>query len=119
MNAIEILGLACVDAKFRRKLFENVESVIGDNKVDLTWAEESGLRRITRNPMRVRKDGKPHTTEALALLTSPESDGAEAPNDLEKELKDVGDVIMSMWCPEVPCAWPSAFIQNKPDKTDK
>ena len=116
MNAIEIVGLACLDAKFRRKLFENVETVILDNKVDLTWAEESGLRRITRHPAKVRKDGKAHTVEALALTASDASDAIDQPNTLEKEMEDVGNAVMMMWCPEAPCAWPSAFIQNKPVK---
>ena len=114
MNAIEILGLACVDAKFRRLLFENVDVVIEGNKVDLTWAEEAGLRRITGKRVKVRKDGKPHMKEAGLAATSDASESTEQDNGLEKELEDVGNAIAMMWCPEVPCAWPSAFIQNKP-----
>jgi hypothetical protein len=120
MNAIEILGLACVDAKFRERLFGEVDSVILDNKVDLTWAEEAGLRRITGKTVKVRRDGKAHSPDAgIALTSSDPSEAEEKENQLKKELKDVGDTIMMMWCPEVPCAWPSAFIQNKPEKKPK
>lgn len=118
MNAIEILGLACVDAKFRDLLFENVDVVILANKVDLTWAEEAGLRRITAPRVSVRADGKPHTAEAVGAAVSDPSEATESQNNLKEELKDVGDTIMMLWCPEVPCPWPSAFIQNKPAKKD-
>lgn len=114
MNAIEILGLACVDARFRDLLFDNVDVVILANKVDLTWAEEAGLRRITGRRVNVRKDGQPHTAQTVSSSASDPSQAEEKDNQLKKELKDVGDTIMMMWCPEVPCAWPSAFIQNKP-----
>lgn len=115
MNAIEILGLACVDAKFRERLFGEVDAVILDNRVDLTWAEEAGLRRITGKSVKVRRDGRQHTLEAgVAEGSSDPSEAEDKPNQLKKELEDVGNAIAMIWCPEVPCAWPSAFIQNKP-----
>jgi hypothetical protein len=113
MNAIEILGLACVDRKFRDVLFAKVEAVILANRVDLTWAEEEGLRRITSDYLKVRKPAA-----AAKSDTSAESAPAgfdEQPNNLKKELEDVGNAIANMWCPEAPCPWPTYFTQNPSD----
>jgi hypothetical protein len=105
MNALEILGVACVDAKFRARLFSDVEGVIKDNRTDLTWAEEAGLRRIV-NPYCPRKKNPAKETASNGPMTP------EEPNGLEKELEDVGRAIMKM-CPEDPCPWPTYFTQNK------
>jgi hypothetical protein len=103
MNALEILGVACVDAKFRARLFSDVEGVIKDNRTDLTWAEEAGLRRIT-GKSRPRKGGAAKAEMSNGPLES------EEPNSLPDELADVGEAIARM-CPEEPCPWPKYFTQ--------
>lgn len=104
MNALEILGVACVDAKFRARLFADVEGVIKDNRTDLTWAEEAGLRRITgKNRPRKGKGG----AEKASISNGP----LDEPNNLEQELADVGEAIARM-CPEEPCPWPKYFTEN-------
>jgi hypothetical protein len=113
MNALEILGLACVDRVFREQLFKNVEAVIVLNRTDLTWAEEEGLRRITRSRFTKRK--------AKALSMAGEQSAAtgavegEEASTLKDDLEKVGDTI-DMMCPTVPCAWPDSFTQNARDK---
>lgn len=107
MNALEILGVACVDAKFRERLFADVEGVIKDNRTDLTWAEEAGLRRITCKTYRPRKPKGPDGTMSNGPVAP------EMPNTLPQELADVGASIMKM-CPEDPCPWPTYFTENPP-----
>ena len=103
MNGLEILGVACVDATFRKRLFADVEGIIKENRADLTWAEEAGLRRIT-------KSHRPRKAQSASLSNGP-LEGQEEPNTLEKELADVGAAIARM-CPEEPCPWPEYFQQN-------
>jgi hypothetical protein len=105
MNALEILGVACVDAKFRTRLFSDVEGVIKDNRTDLTWAEEAGLRRITGKYRPKRKEGGAKASISNGPL------GSDEPNNLEQELADVGEALARM-CPEEPCPWPKYFTQN-------
>jgi hypothetical protein len=107
MNALEILGVACVDAIFRKRLFSDVEGIIKENRADLTWAEEAGLRRITGKYRPRPKKG------AAASLSNGPLEG-EDPNTLEDELEDVEEAISRM-CPEEPCPWPKYFTQNKND----
>jgi hypothetical protein len=102
-----------VDRKFRDLLFAKVDAVIQANKVDLTWAEEEGLRRITTDRVKVRK-------AAAALKIGASADGYdEQSNDLKKELEDVGNAIANMWCPEAPCPWPTYFTENDDSKPSK
>jgi hypothetical protein len=105
MNALEILGVACVDARFRKRLFADVEGVIKDNRADLTWAEEAGLRRITGK----FRPPRPKASTA-SLSNGPLEPSKEEPNTLEDELADVGVAIAKM-CPEEPCPWPAYFTQ--------
>ncbi len=109
MNALEIVGLACVDRPFRRQLFENVDAVILANRTDLTWAEEEGLRRIT----------KPHRPKRMAMAMKSaeaagegDAEGSDGSNDLPDAMEKVGEAI-EMMCPVVPCAWPDSFTQNR------
>jgi len=108
MNAIEILGLACVDAKFRDRLFtpQGLKEIIFANRTDLTWAEERGLENITKGCYPAKK-GK------AALSNGPVNPDMDEP-PLKKELEDVGNAIARM-CPEDPCPWPLYFIQQEPD----
>lgn len=110
MNGLEILGLACVDATFRTRLFGDVESIIKEN-TDLTWAEEAGLRRITGKTYRPRQS----KGDKAALANGPLEPGKEMPNTLEGELAEVGANIARM-CPEEPCPWPDFYTQTKPKK---
>lgn len=106
MNALEILGLACVDKTFRKRLFSDVKSVIADNRADLTWAEEEGLKRITQPHCPPRK---PDAAKS-SLSNGPVA--PQEPNTLAAELEDVGNAVMKM-CPEAPCPWPTYFTQNE------
>lgn len=109
MNAIEILGLACVDKKFRELLFtkEGLTDIIAANRTDLTWAEEAGLRRITQRYYPPKK-GAAGTTSNGPL-------DADSEPPLKEELEDVGKAIAKM-CPEDPCPWPMYFVQYDPTK---
>jgi hypothetical protein len=107
MNAIEILGLACVDKKFRDRLFteQGLKEIIFANRTDLTWAEEEGLIRITAGCYPVKK--------GMATTSNGPMDPDSGEPPLKKELEDVGDAIARM-CPEDPCPWPKFFTQQEP-----
>lgn len=109
MNALEILGLACVDATFRKQMFENVEVIIALNRADLTWAEEEGLRRITKKTFRRRQAAEAHAAMAPGEASA---NAPEVPNPLPQDLAKVGEDI-DMMCPTVPCPWPDSFTQNR------
>ena len=107
MNGLEIVGLACVDATFRKQLFENVDVIINLNRADLTWAEEEGLRRIT-NRYRPQKP----SAAAQSTQSNGPAPATGDPNPLPEDMAKVGEDIYMM-CPTVPCPWPDSFTQNK------
>lgn len=90
MSAFEVIGLACFDEAFRRKLFEEFEAAL-ERFPNLTWTEKRGLRRIV-------KKGQ-GTSEPMA--------------DLGRQLKMVA-------CPHPPdCGWPEDFLTEKPQSYTK
>ena len=85
MSAFEVIGLACFDARFRRKLFERFDEAL-ERFPDLAWTERRALMRIV-------KEGK-EPSEAMA--------------DLGRKLKAIA-------CPDPPdCGWPEYFLAEEP-----
>lgn len=99
MKALEILGLACVDERFRGRLFNETAAVINENRGDLEQREIDGLTRITQKKYRLR-DGAPR----LASMGDVGEDGT-VDNPLAKRMEDVAQAIAHM-CPDPPCPWP-------------
>ena len=85
MSAFEVIGLACFDARFRRKLFESFDEAL-ERFPDLAWTERRALMRI------VKEGAK--TSEAMA---------------------DLGEKLAMIACPDPPdCGWPEYFLAEKP-----
>ena len=84
MNAFEIIGIACVDHKFRDELFNPTGALIEKNP-DLTWSEREGLLRVTGGD----EDNK---------------------TELKTKMDEVGEILKR--CANPPCPWPKAFTVN-------
>ena len=90
MSAFEVIGLACFDEKFRRKLFDNLEDAL-ERFPNLTWTERRALERIVA-------EGK-KTADPMSEL---------------------GKLLKMVACPHPPdCGWPEYFLAEKPKPEPK